>query len=238
MTGRNMWKSLMLPLDEHVDLGFGAIADEYKDAAKCLLKGGVNGNQHLPLIFLMRHSIELYLKSAIIFHNKVLGLCDDKSNYCVYNNREDKLVSFEKMHDVSVLYGYLNDLMSEHREFLSLMTNEDWQMPRDIQSDISKISSLDKGSDFFRYPSKNSNKSGKQKSFSKHVSNLDLPSLNNGEGLKTFLVVENGESLSRVYDLDRAPHESYLPYFENAIKVLDTLHAAMVVRMWEKAGNC
>ena len=66
---------MMLPLDRHFDSGFGAVADSFKDAADTLDSTRENTptlNDHLPISYLYRHAIELYLKSAIIiFHRKL-----------------------------------------------------------------------------------------------------------------------------------------------------------------------
>jgi hypothetical protein len=56
---------LLTPLHKHADLGFGATAHSYKEAADYLEVNGaelVHFNGHLPINFLRRHAIELYLK--------------------------------------------------------------------------------------------------------------------------------------------------------------------------------
>ena len=64
---------MLLPLDQHYDSGFGAVADSFKDAADSLNDPTKPSafSSHLPVSFLCRHAIELYLKSAIItLHRK------------------------------------------------------------------------------------------------------------------------------------------------------------------------
>ncbi len=67
---------LLTPLHVHPDLGFGATADSYKDAADYLEENSQRNhfNGHLPINFLRRHAAELYLKSAIIIFHRVLQL--------------------------------------------------------------------------------------------------------------------------------------------------------------------
>lgn len=64
---------LFTPIDEHFDKGFGAVADSFHEAGDALLdsectKNILNG--HLPVSFLFRHAIELYLKGSILILHK------------------------------------------------------------------------------------------------------------------------------------------------------------------------
>jgi hypothetical protein len=60
--------------DQHFDSGFGAAADSFKDSADALASADIatpNVNSNLPISFLYRHAIEMYLKSAaLIFRRK------------------------------------------------------------------------------------------------------------------------------------------------------------------------
>ena len=55
-----------LPLSEHPDDGFGAIALAFERAADHLDGSGSTtlGNAHSPIGFIRRHAAELYLKSG------------------------------------------------------------------------------------------------------------------------------------------------------------------------------
>ncbi|RXU06233.1 hypothetical protein B1F69_00065, partial [Pseudomonas syringae] len=64
---------MMLPLDRHFDSGFGAVADSFRDAADAL-EDTPTLNTHLPVSFLYRHAIELFLKSAIIILHRKLNI--------------------------------------------------------------------------------------------------------------------------------------------------------------------
>lgn len=65
---------LMTPLEKHYDCGFGAMANSFMEAADDLqetAKGGVTFlNRHLPISFLYRHAVELFLKSGILILHK------------------------------------------------------------------------------------------------------------------------------------------------------------------------
>lgn len=67
---------LLTPLHAQFDSGFGATGNAFKDAAG-FLDGDKEANKdnlfnaNLPVNFLYRHAIELFLKSAIvIFHRR------------------------------------------------------------------------------------------------------------------------------------------------------------------------
>lgn len=57
-----MFEYLLMPLDTHFDYGFGMRAEAYKDAADKLAEECLGMHSHLPIRFLLRHAIELYLK--------------------------------------------------------------------------------------------------------------------------------------------------------------------------------
>lgn len=58
---------ILMPLHEHYDSGFGATGNAFKAAADQLWDGIEQKalfNERLPMNFLYRHAIELFLKSA------------------------------------------------------------------------------------------------------------------------------------------------------------------------------
>ena len=60
-----------MPLHRHFDGGFGAIGDAFKEAGDQLGKSPINDiHKHLPLAYLYRHAIEMYLKSMIVIIHK------------------------------------------------------------------------------------------------------------------------------------------------------------------------
>lgn len=69
---------LLAPLDKHYDRGFGAVANSFMEAADDLQEDAATGatflNRHLPISFLYRHAIELFLKSGIIILHKRLRI--------------------------------------------------------------------------------------------------------------------------------------------------------------------
>ena len=69
---------ILTPLHTHIDFGFGATGDAFKEAADKLEaslseRRGVF-NEHLPINYLRRHAVELFLKSAIVIIHRRLNL--------------------------------------------------------------------------------------------------------------------------------------------------------------------
>jgi hypothetical protein len=69
-------KYMLLPLNEHVDDGLGATGEAFEESATLLSSSSENishSHYQIPLCFLYRHAIELYLKSAIVVAYWVLS---------------------------------------------------------------------------------------------------------------------------------------------------------------------
>jgi hypothetical protein len=74
-------KYLFMPLNQHIEDGFGATAEAFEQSAKLLSSSSDDVTYHyqIPLCFLYRHAIELYLKSAIVVLHRALAIPYDKN---------------------------------------------------------------------------------------------------------------------------------------------------------------
>ncbi|MFZ6775068.1 hypothetical protein ACO0LB_20415 [Undibacterium sp. SXout7W] len=108
---------LFAPLDKHFDKGFGAVGDSFQDAATALKeqynRGRLNG--HLPICYLFRHSIELFLKGSIIIVHQGLRVSYGTEPYTSEPKIpvDGKLKSIYAIHDIDLLYKYLSNLLIE-----------------------------------------------------------------------------------------------------------------------------
>jgi hypothetical protein len=116
---------MMMPLEEHYDDGFGAVGDAFRRAAETLGKNNSDGAMlwsHLPEIYLLRHAVELFLKSGIIIMHRKLRLPYDSEPYSsatpMMMASSGKWRSLFKTHDIPELYGYWKKLIVEHRQTL------------------------------------------------------------------------------------------------------------------------
>ena len=147
---------LFAPLDRHYDKGFGAVADTFHDAASALKEQHNRAmlNGHLPICYLFRHSIELFLKGAIIIVHQGLKIpygtepCTNEPKL-PYGK---KLKSIYAIHDINLLYQYLSGLLTENKADLCVVTNTNWQFADDLDSKIERLNEIDLHSTYFRYP--------------------------------------------------------------------------------------
>ncbi|MBY0571734.1 MAG: hypothetical protein K2P61_10645 [Burkholderiaceae bacterium] len=187
---------LFAPLDEHYDKGFGAVADSFQDAATALKeqynRGRLNG--HLPICYLFRHSIELFLKGAIIIVHQGLKIPYGKEPYTSERkiqtvNKKD--ISIYETHDIDLLYKYLSSLLTEKKDELEDVFN-DWKFSDNFGSKIEQLKNWDSSSTYFRYPTdKKQSIFEKKKSAFKETTVKDVMALaiKNQEPMKSMKVV-------------------------------------------------
>ena len=148
----------LTPLHTHIDFGFGATGDAFKNAADTLEgalpeRGGIF-NEQLPINYLRRHAIELFLKSAIVIVHRRLGLPygpvpDSGEPYALVDGQ---WISFTRLHSVKRLWSYLSALFIEQKKFFDNIKRVDWTFPMEVDAWIDEIEAKDPRSTFFRYP--------------------------------------------------------------------------------------
>ncbi|MCX2814578.1 MULTISPECIES: hypothetical protein [unclassified Pseudomonas] len=147
---------LFMPLDQHYDSGFGAVADSFKDAADSLNDPDkpLHFNSNLPVSFLYRHAIELYLKSAIItLHRKfAIPYGDDPASGEPSVMVGTKRKPLYNVHGLGPLYAELRALLDQEAETLAKVSRTDWVLPPELDGWIAAIEATDSSSTFFRYP--------------------------------------------------------------------------------------
>jgi len=119
------------PLNLHFDDGFGAVGDAFQEAALCL-EGVVEEeqfiNSYLPLAYLYRHAVELYLKSVIIIMHRGLRLAfgPQPSSATPRIQTDEGWISIHSVHSVSKLYHYFKSLMDVNMKGSLAATSTDW----------------------------------------------------------------------------------------------------------------
>ncbi|MDD4690146.1 MAG: hypothetical protein PHE51_10425 [Eubacteriales bacterium] len=161
---------MLTPLHTHIDFGFGATGEAFKRAAdnleESLPEKGDVLNGRLPINYLRRHAIELFLKSAITIIHKQLTLPygDKPSTTIPYAFDGSKWVLLTNLHSVKKLWTYLKTLFLDQKSFFDSVERVDWSFPSEVDSWIFKIDNLDPRSTFFRYPTLNENETDSVKS--------------------------------------------------------------------------
>lgn len=201
-----------LPTEQHIDFGLGVTADSFKASALIILEKSIEGKQtrmdQLPLCYLFRHSIELYLKSMIIvLHTGLNAPFENKSTKLdpeiLLGNKVVRLFS---IHSIGKLYEYHCSIISKNLPALTKKAKTDWNNPPpDLAPSIKRIEENDSKSSYFRYPISNANKIDKEKSSFKKMKFEDIMSQMkkaNSKPIKTFLLVDENDDVvdSFVYD--------------------------------------
>ena len=148
------------PFSEHIDSSFGAMADSFIEAAEELEEKDISSsNIHLPIGFLYRHAIELYLKSIIIIIHVILEIpfgkqLDILSVPQIYRFKKKEWVLITDEHNIGNLYSYFKHLVSSNKDAMMQIAETDWSnVPPELDNAIEKINQFDPHGTAFRYPS-------------------------------------------------------------------------------------
>ncbi len=226
---------LFMPLDQHFDKGFSAVANSFKKAADSLTQLTTEAsflNSHLTVSFLYRHAIELYLKSTIlIFHKKF------KIPYgtAPYDGEPHVLVDAKwkpmyNEHRVQTLYSYVRSLFSQQAEYLEKKTRTDWSFPGELDDWISKIEATDSSSTFFRYPVTKDKAKDKEKSAIREddFQSMLAKTKSGAKPLKAFLVLDSDDQVTQAFSHDDTQSQEIVAILQEVAKVLYGCHAALV----------
>jgi hypothetical protein len=229
---------LMAPLEEHYDNGFGAVGEAFREAAKAL--ANANGQQQrifwsdLPVIYLLRHVIELFLKSGIVIIHRKLQLPYGSQSL---SSSEPKLMtqagswkSISATHNLTDLYWYWKKLMTENKSKLTEMTKfkPDITVPGELDGWIETVSAADPNSDYFRYPVTRNRSADKEKSSFREVSVESLFPAEADQKRVFALVTKDDEgNLVRAFKHDQSTNQEIEEAAWKAAEMLDNFHIMM-----------
>lgn len=227
---------LFTPFERHFDRGFGAVANSFFAAAEELRKDAEEGatflNRHLPVSFLYRHAIELFLKSGIIILHRRLrvpyGNTADKALEPQVRNK-DVWRPMHTVHDVAPLYAYLKELFETYREVLNDISAVSWKFPDGADAWFAEIAATDSSSTFFRYPVTKHSELDKLKSTSKELPYKEIfgrmgPGFPNQ---RAFIVLNDDEEVVEAFHQDDDHVKSTMATLRQASEMLYGCHAAM-----------
>ena len=177
-----MTKHAFKPLHLQFDAGFGVTAESFHEAAKTIdtseFQFGFGRNRsRLPVDYLYRHAIELYLKSTVTvlhrrFHSTFPQYRQDDFPL-IFDGGKDKPIY--SIHSVLVLFHHMNRMLEE--DLPKIRAIDESCVPAIDDSDIElieKIDSVDRSSTLFRYPvTKQADLDAKKSSF-KQINPLDI----------------------------------------------------------------
>lgn len=201
----------MKPLYCHYDDGFGAMARSFLDAGSAIhempltIKHGVS-NGYLPALFLLRHSIELHLKSiCIIIARRYSGISAGEFPKLVMpDNSIRKMTS---VHDLAILLDNISILEQDHSDSIKSECSNYTSVSSLVEKEVTLIVQYDRNSTYLRYPGENSPQEY-EKSCMREISVDQLPSILGTEGdIGHFVIMEKNDNneIVSAYVLDRKP---------------------------------
>lgn len=227
---------LLMPLHAHADLGFGATADAFQEAADKLeeqfASASAQFNRHLPINYLRRHAVELYLKSGIIIFHRVLQLPYGSQPW-----NADPMVLLDNgnwrhmynIHRIGTLHKYFSRLFEDHRDFLSENTRTNWEFPEELAEYIATIEKCDPDSTHSRYPVTRDpaidhiKSSVAEASIEKLFGAMKEPK----DPVKAVLVYNDKDELVQSYSLTSEPMQELGTALAAVVTILSDCHAAM-----------
>lgn len=225
---------LMAPLEQHADDGFGAMALAFREAALFLATQDKNVAllQHLPRNFLLRHAIELFLKSGIVILHRELdipfGTEPSTSEPMVPDGNKWK--PLYKVHSVATLFAHLATLIASNNITLRERSKfkPDWSIPPEFPTWIETIENIDRSSTYYRYPM-TTEKDDTEKSAFKESPIQKILDLAPGAGKQvTAAIVENKDGrVVRAFVFDHSTDAAASEALEKAADMLNNFHAMM-----------
>lgn len=220
---------LITPPKTHYDSGLGVTASHFSQAADVLDKHGDTLTGVLPVCYLYRHAIELFLKSMIVILHKKFDI-----PYGDAFNAErpaiqvgTKWISLSCTHQLNDLFSYFRDLLQSLT--VSMPATTDWKIPDDIEEKIKLISGSDPKSTYFRYPeSTTAVQDAKKFMIQEESVEALLESVNaSKQSVKCLLMLDENDNVVESYNINSSP----IPHIIETLKYLNdflyAFHAAI-----------
>ncbi len=232
----------LTPLHTHIDFGFGATGDAFFNAAEKLKieaapRRGI-ANEHLPINYLRRHALELFLKSAIVIIHRKLTLPYGQSPHSgePYVLVENNWKQFHHIHSVKHLWTYLASLFHTHKAIFDSFGPADlWTFPRETDTSIKEIDDRDPRSTFFRYPTprapEHDTKKAAMASGTEDKIAKRLEARKNGPKQFILLMKDDNSNVTGAYYYNGEPLAGFNKTLKECVHLFNGLHVAMRVEL-------
>lgn len=235
-----MIEHMFMPLSRHADDGFRAVGQAFQQAGDHLRGEGGAGKSHghLPINYLYRHAIELYLKSIIMTAHRRLRLPSANGNYdpipqIPAGNSSKPIYN---VHGLRMLFDEMRRIFVSHQNTIASFAKTNWsQIPQELDGWIATIDDADPASTVFRYPFSRSPDIDEKKASFKSVDVAELTARMNAEGRKPFamLMVDQDNNVVESFALDDNP----IPELRDALlKAVEMLSGAAFGVIMELGG--
>ena len=231
----------LAPLERHSDDGFGAVGEAFKAAADKLVRADDSQRMfwsELPVIFLLRHAIELFLKSGIIIMHRRLKLPYDAEGY---KTKKPMLLTSAgswkpllQTHDILAIYWYWKKLLTENIERLAALSKHgsDLTVPDELDGWIVVVGAVDPSSDYFRYPvTKNENADKAKSSFKEVALDSLFPSEASEEKVHAMIVEDQDGNVVRAFKHDNSTNRETEDAAWKAADMLSNFHIMLRVEL-------
>ena len=224
------------PFNEHIDYGFGGYANAFKHAADDLLKKKRDGelflDMHLPINYLYRHSIELYLKSIIIILHRTLQIKFGKNESDDFPQirYKGKWKNIDSVHWIKALFDYFMEFVHNNRLKIRKYPIEDLlNPPETLVAKIEFINNIDKNSTYLRYPDIRNQKEEAKKSAiqrdNKFPGSIKISPVENPQ--KIFLEFDENDDITNSYVYNRDPFPELSQSLKNVADIMESTHHAI-----------
>jgi hypothetical protein len=216
---------LITPPAIHYDGGLGVTGCHFRNAAELLKEHGSFSEGILPLCYLHRHALELFLKLLIfILHKKFsIKFGGEFSLSKPAIHVRGKWTSMENTHNISDLYTYFETIYGQCLDKMPITIS--WDFPEDIKSKIDVVSGADPKSTFFRYPKSGSPHQDEKKSKIQKT-NINTAFNNQEKPAKLVLMFDQEDNLLDSYDLDADALSNLQVTLDYLSDFFDGVHAA------------
>jgi len=219
---------LITPPNTHYDGGLGITAYHFSNAAEALKNDDASNNEILPLCYLQRHAIELFLKSSIVILHKKFQLPYGE-NFSIEKPAikvNQKWVNLSNTHNISDLYQYFSSIYIQVIDKLPKKIR--WELPKDIEGKIKLVSGSDPKSTYFRYPEATNSVQDAKKS---EIQEESLESMlsktdKSGKPFKCVLMLNQNDDVIGSYNLKSSPLPSILKALDELNEFFNGVHAA------------
>jgi hypothetical protein len=220
---------MFAPFDRHFDGGFGVTADAFNHAAETLDKSERASNNHLPIQFLYRHAIELYLKSLIIVLSKRLAIQQNGKWAPPTINTINGPRPLFAIHSIKSLYQHFESLLKSNWATLGPLCHTDWSnIPKELPGWIETIEQHDPKSTFLRYPGLNDSAVERSKSeFQKVAPDEALKQMSIDKSNMALYLTDDNDAISEVFIMQHEPLPCLSAALVSAAKLLSGTHFGM-----------
>lgn len=223
---------MLMSLDRHYDHGFGVTADSFREAADRLIGSEeIKRALRLPINFLYRHAVELYLKAIIVVLSRRLKLPEYSSSGLVRFQVGSDTKKLHDIHSVKVLFEQYLAVVTVHKsKIASLGKRADWsEVPKELADWVEAIEKTDPTSTTFRYPITRNAEIDHEKSVFKHRRLEDITAqVQAGEKpVKVMLLVNKDDAIVDSFQLDEGAHQEISEVLRKTTRLLSGIHFGM-----------